>query len=216
MKSDPDPRVRVGQYLGEGRRRALEEAHGADFAAAYTAGYEAAYATGYEEGVGAGKSEVLEVVRRYVRQLARQKIGAVPVALEQVIRGLDDVCALADLVAGIAGMDEPAELDALLARLASVARAGRPRPMSLLEGYQYQSTFVRAFIAEGRSQEFADIRRAAIEYARRRAPDVDSILFERIEQVDGIPSLVELIAALGAAQTRQAVEAVLEALPRFT
>jgi hypothetical protein len=41
-------------------------------------------------------------------------------------------------------------------------------------------------------------------------------LFERIEQIDTIPRLVELIAALGAAQTRDAVEAVLEALPRFT
>ena len=60
------------------------------------------------------------------------------------------------------------------------------------------------------------MRRATIDYARRRTPDVDSILLERIEQVDEIPRLVELIAALGAAQTRGRRRGLLEAIPRFT
>ena len=211
MKSDQDQRERIGQYLGEERRQALEETRGTDYAAAYAAGYETAYERGYEAGLRAGRTEALREVRRYAVQFAREKVGAVTGAHADAIGSLNDVSALSDLIVGIAGVSEPAELDTLLPRLTSVERPRRPRMM----GYQYRSTFARSYIAEGRGQEFRDVRQAAIEFARSKAPDVEGILFERIEQIDTIPRLVELIAALGAAQTRDAVEAVLEALPRF-
>jgi hypothetical protein len=215
MKTDRDPRPVIGQYLAEDRRRALEEARGAEYADAYADGYEVAYHAGYEAGLRAGSAEALDVVRRYARQLVREKVGLLTPAHDRVIDGLNDVCALADLIVEVVGVGEPAELDALFARLTSVARAPRRRPV-MLKGHQYQSTFARSYVAEGRSQEFRDVRRAAIDVARSKAPDVEGILFERIEQIDTIPRLVELIAAIGAARTRDEVRTVLEGLPAFT
>jgi hypothetical protein len=183
-----------------------------DRAAAYDEGRRA----GCEEGRRAGAAEVMESMRQCVLHIARENVGAVTLAHEQAVRALNDRRALAKLLLGVTGVSTPGELDVLLAQVTSVAGARRGLEKRMKLGYQYQSDFARSYVAEGRLLACDDMRRATIELARSKAPGVDSILLERIEQVDEIPRLVKLIAALGAAQTRDAVEAVLEALPRFT
>ena len=96
------------QYVEEGHRMGLEE------------GRAAAYAAGYEEGWQEGVAVVVGEVCQYALQLAREKVGVLTVLQEHVIGGLNDVCALVDLIVGVAGMSDPADLDVLLVRLISV------------------------------------------------------------------------------------------------
>ena len=98
------------QYVEEGHRMGLEE------------GRAAAYAAGYEEGWQEGVAVVVGEVCQYALQFAREKVGVLTVLQEHVIRGLNDVCALVDLIVGVAGMRDPADLDVLLVRLMSVER----------------------------------------------------------------------------------------------
>lgn len=106
-------------------------------------------------------------------------------------------------------------LDLVLKAFPDALQAAIEGAMLNLKNYEWKSNFARRHIAYGRWEARDDMRRFAIELARSKAPDVEGILLERIEVIDDVPRLGELIAALGGARTRDEAVAVLEALPGF-
>jgi hypothetical protein len=64
------------------------------------------------------RAETVELLHQTALQIAHEKLGAVTAEQEQAIRGLKDPRMVAEIIAGVASVSEPGQLDALLERLA--------------------------------------------------------------------------------------------------
>jgi hypothetical protein len=107
------------QYQSDFARRYFEEGRQLGLQVGREEGREEGREQAREEAMRLASAKSAELLCQKALEMARERLGTVTVEQEQWIRGLNEPQVVAELIAGVACVSEPAALDALLARLAA-------------------------------------------------------------------------------------------------